>query len=66
MVDVFADKICSYCSKESCSKRIKIVKEKNYTTYKCDEYERNKNKIIPYQEPLIITAERNYLLKKER
>lgn len=65
MIDMFVDKVCCYCSNDNCSKKIEIIKEKGYTAYKCKEYRKNQDKIIPYQEPLIVTAERDYVSKKE-
>ncbi|MGN1327644.1 MAG: hypothetical protein ACI4VQ_06205 [Clostridia bacterium] len=65
MVDMFVDKMCLYCSNNKCNKQIEITKSKNYTTYKCNEYIKNKIKVVPYREPLVITAERKHITKKE-
>ncbi len=65
MVDMFVNKMCCCCSNSRCARQIKIIKIKNCITYKCNEYIKNKNKIIPYEEPLTITAERDYIVKKE-
>lgn len=65
MVDIFVDKICYYCSNNRCHKKVEIIKVKNCTTYKCDEYKKNKTKIIPYQKPLLVTAERDYIIDKQ-
>lgn len=65
MVDVFVDKMCCYCSNNNCSKKVEIIKIKNCTTYKCNEYIKNNTKIVPYREPLAITAERDYVTKTE-
>ena len=66
MVDVFVSNICCYCSNNNCSKSVEIVEEKGCTTYRCKNYKKDKKKIVPYQEPLIVTAERDYVTKKER
>ena len=66
MVDMFVNKMCYYCLKENCSQKIEMFKDRNGTTYKCLEYVKNKTKIVPYQEPLIVTAEREYVTKKEK
>lgn len=65
MINVFMDKICCYCSNDNCSRQVAIIEAKNCTTYKCTEYVKNKNKIVPYQEPLTVTAEREYVTKRE-
>lgn len=66
MVDMFVNKMCYYCLKEDCSKKVEMFRDRNCTTYKCSEYIKNKTKIVPYQEPLIVTAEREYVTKRER
>ena len=66
MVDMFIEKMCNYCLNSNCTKKIRIENEKKCTTYKCDEYIKDKSKIVPYQEPLIVTAERSYVTKRER
>ena len=66
MVDMFVDKICYYCLKENCSKKVEMFRDRSCTTYKCSEYVKDKTKIIPYQEPLIVTAEREYVTRRER
>lgn len=65
MVNVFIDKVCCCCSNNNCSKQVDIIKTRNCTTYKCNEYIKDKKKIIPYQEPLKVTAEREYVTKRE-
>lgn len=60
MVDIFENKMCNYCKNTNCNKRITINNEKGVTVYKCDEYDRDKNKIEHYTKPLVITAERDY------
>ena len=65
MVDMFVDKMCNYCLNGNCNKKVEIIQNKNCTTYKCNEYIRNQIKIVPYQEPLVITAERDYVTKIE-
>lgn len=65
MIDMFVNKMCYCCLNDKCSQNVEIIKVKGCTTYKCNEYIRNKDKIIPYQEPLIVTAERSYVTKKE-
>lgn len=66
MVDMFVDKMCYYCLNNNCSKKVEMFKNKNCTTYKCNQYVKDKTKIVPYQEPLIVTAEREYVTKRER
>lgn len=67
MVDMFVNKVCYYCLKEDCSKKeVEMFRNGNCTTYKCNNYMKNKNKIVPYQEPLIVTADREYVTKRER
>ena len=65
MIDVFINNVCYCCLNDNCSKKVAIIKEKNCTTYKCNEYIKNKNKIVPYEEPLKVTAEREYVTKRE-
>ena len=65
MINMFVDNMCVYCLNSNCHKEVEIIRTKNCTTYKCNEYVKNKKKIIPYQEPLVVTAERNYVIKKE-
>lgn len=65
MIDMFVSKMCYCCLNDKCSHSVGIVKVKNCTTYKCDEYVRDKSKITPYQEPLIVTADRSYVTKKQ-
>lgn len=66
MVDMFVEKMCNYCLNNNCSKKVEVKKIKNYTTYKCDEYIKDESKIVPYQEPLLVTAERSYVTKREK
>lgn len=61
MVSMFEEKICSYCKNPNCKKQINIIVEKNITTYKCDEYIKNLEKITPYKEPLKVLAKRDYV-----
>lgn len=65
MIDMFVSKMCYCCLNDKCSQNIKIEKIKNCTTYRCDEYIKNTTKIVPYQEPLLVTADRSYVTKKE-
>ena len=65
MIDMFVSKMCYCCLNDKCSHNLEIENIKGCTTYKCNEYIRDKSKIIPYEEPLIVTAERNYVTKKE-
>lgn len=70
MVDMFVKKMCYYCCKDNCSKKVKskvkVIKLDNCTTYKCDEYVKDESKIVPYVEPLIVTAERDYVSRIEK
>ena len=43
MIDVFINNVCYCCLNDNCSKKVAISKEKNCTTYKCNEYIKNKN-----------------------
>lgn len=61
MVGMFEEKICSYCKNSECDKKIDIDIEKNMTTYKCDQYIKNSEKIIPYSKPIKVTAKRDYV-----
>lgn len=65
MIDVFVNKMCNYCLNNNCHNKIKITKHKNCIIYKCDEYIKNKSKVVAYKAPLIVTAERDYVSKKE-
>lgn len=65
MVGIFEEKICSYCKNSNCKKQINTDVEKDITTYKCDEYIKDVKKIIPYQEPLKVLADRDYVKKYE-
>lgn len=65
MIDMFVYNMCSYCLNNNCNQKVEIIETKNCTTYKCNEYVKDKKKIIPYQEPLVVTAERSYVIKKE-
>lgn len=69
MIDVFINKICCCCSNKNCNKKmaqVAIVISKDCTTYKCNDYIKNNKKIVPYKEPLIVTAPREYVTKKEK
>lgn len=66
MVDMFVEKMCNYCLNNNCNKKVEVKKIKNCTTYKCDEYIKDESKIVPYQEPLLVTAERSYVTKREK
>lgn len=61
MVDMFVNKMCYYCSNNKCNKQIEIINVKNCITYKCNEYIKNKNKIVPYQKPLLVIAKRDHV-----
>jgi hypothetical protein len=65
MIDMFVEKMCYSCLNNKCNRNIEILKIKSCTTYRCNEYVKDKTKIIPYEEPLIVTAERSYVTKKE-
>lgn len=66
MVDMFVKKMCYYCCNNNCSNNLKVIKTDNCTTYKCDEYIKDESKIVPYVEPLFVTAERDYVTKTEK
>lgn len=68
MVDIFEEKICTICKKHNtinCKKTIIIKEEKNIRILSCESYGKDSNKIIPYIEPLIVTANRDYVHKTE-
>ena len=65
MVGICEEKICSYCKNSNCKKQINTDVEKDITTYKCDEYIKDIEKIIPYKEPLKVLADRDYVKKYE-
>ncbi len=67
MVDVFEKYICSCCKTTQCDHKIIIENiNKKITICKCEQYIKDKRKIIPYVQPLIVTAERDYVNKKEK
>ena len=67
MIDMFVDKMCNYCLNNNCPEKnkVEITKHKDCIIYKCNGYVKNKSKIIAYKNPLIVTAERDYVSKKE-
>lgn len=65
MVDMFEKKMCDCCKNNNCNHKIEIIKRNNLIIHKCYEYVKDESKIVPYQEPLIVTAERDYVTKIE-
>lgn len=68
MVDVFEEQICSICKKHdilNCKKAIFVKEEKNMKTIYCNDYDKDETKIVPYVQPLFVTAERDYINKVE-
>lgn len=65
MVDVFELKICGCCKNRNCSHNIITNEGTNLLSYKCNEYVKDLSKITPYEKPLTITAERDYISAKE-
>jgi hypothetical protein len=65
MVDIFEKELCNYCKKTQCIRKIIKKQSNNVITLKCEEYEKDESKIIPYEPPLIVTAKRDYIIKKE-
>lgn len=65
MVDMFVNKMCYYCSNDKCKRKITIYNSNGCYVYKCCEYIKDKSKIVPYQEPLVVTAERDYVNRKQ-
>lgn len=68
MVDIFEEKICTICklnNTSKCKKNICIKEEKNIETTYCYNYVKDSSKIEPYIEPLIVTANRDYINKIE-
>lgn len=65
MIEIFVNKMCCYCKNNKCNHKVEILNNNNCTTYKCNEYIKDENKIVPYEEPLYVTAEREYITKKE-
>lgn len=61
MVDIFEQKMCNYCKNTNCNKRIIVEGNKYMTVYRCEEYQKDSNKIIPYEKPLVVTAKRDYV-----
>ena len=66
MVDLFKEKICNYCKKTKCQNKILSKNKEEVIIYKCEEYEKDCSKIIPYEAPAIITAKRDYTSSVER
>lgn len=66
MVDIFENKMCNYCKNSECNKEITVINNEGVTTYRCKNYIKDEAKIIPYEEPLIITAKRKYINLYER
>lgn len=48
--------LCKTCKKNKCNKSIVTIKEKDMTTIKCIEYEKDEEKIRGYKKPLERTA----------
>ena len=65
MIKIFVNKMCCYCKNNQCNHEVEILNNNNCTTYKCNEYIKDENKIIPYEEPLFVTAPRKYIKDKE-
>ena len=66
MVDIFENKMCNCCKNPQCNKEITVISNEGVTTYKCESYIKDESKIVPYEEPLIITAKRKYINLYER
>lgn len=66
MVDMFEIKMCNYCKNTKCSKSVIITIDKKITSYKCDEYIKDKNKINRYKPLEFVTAKRDYVQLQER
>lgn len=65
MNNMFINKMCYYCVNNNCNKMVLIEKSGNCVVYRCNEYIKDKNKIVPYQEPLVVTVERDYMNRKQ-
>lgn len=63
MEEIFNRQICSVCKKcNNCNKKtIEYKIENDVNVYFCTFYKRDSKKIIPYKEPLIVTAKRDYM-----
>lgn len=66
MVDMFETKMCNYCKNSNCKKTIVVRCDKNLVTFKCREYIRDDSKIKVYEEPLVVTAKRDYIRYAEK
>lgn len=66
MVDIFENKMCNYCKNSNCDKNIIVNNSEGVTVYKCENYIKDESKIVPYEQPLIITAKRRYINFFER
>lgn len=68
MEDVFLKEICSICkNKKNCNGYSIISQEgENFIkrTY-CTNYIKDESKIVPYEQPLIVTAEKDYVKYRE-
>lgn len=48
--------LCETCKKTKCNKSIVTIQEKDMTTIKCIEYEKDEEKVKGYKKPLERTA----------
>lgn len=69
MVDVFFEKICSICkNNKSCNNCI-VISEKPTESLKkiyCANYIKDDSKIVPYKQPLIVTALKKHIKYTEK
>jgi len=64
MTSVFDEEICSVCKNHNttlCNKQIAKRLEKNIEVEYCIDYEKDSNRITKYNEPLTVTAKRDYI-----
>lgn len=57
--------LCETCTERNCNARIIYKKEGNMTITKCLDYEKDKSKIEGYKEIEFVTANRDYVSKRE-
>lgn len=67
MEEIFNRQICSVCKNyDNCNKnKIEYKIDKEIDVYFCTSYKKDPKKIIPYEKPLIVTAQRDYVSKTE-
>lgn len=68
MENIFNEKICPFCENFNCikcKKDLSLFEKNGVQITRCNNYVKNNLKIIPYQEPLTITAKRDYVCEHE-